>query len=137
MGVDTEKVIFKGMMDGTGEDKFSYEKIRFCTQQAADDGLQYFCADSCCIDKSSSAELQEAMNSMFLWCKNAAKCYFYLSEVSKRQRKGSGKQAIGSANVLGNQLLGQVDGSPAHSKNFLPRVQIRLDFLLRRRAFRG
>ena len=37
-----------------------------------------------CIDKSSSAELTEAMNSMFRWYCEAAKCYVYLSDVSIR-----------------------------------------------------
>jgi hypothetical protein len=35
-----------------------------------------------CIDKSSSAELSEAINSMFRWYKNAVKCYVYLSDIS-------------------------------------------------------
>src|SRR5579859_3208065 len=35
-----------------------------------------------CIDKSSSAELSETINSMFRWYHNAAKCYVYLSDVS-------------------------------------------------------
>ncbi|KAF2729050.1 hypothetical protein EJ04DRAFT_397408, partial [Polyplosphaeria fusca] len=35
-----------------------------------------------CIDKSSSAELQEAINSMFQWYHRAAKCYVYLADVS-------------------------------------------------------
>ena len=88
-GVDTEEVTFKDMIDGIGEDKSGYKKIRFCAQQAADDGLQYFWVDSCCIDKSSSAELQEAINSMFRWYQNATKCYVYLSDVSKRKLKAS------------------------------------------------
>jgi len=33
------------------------------------------------IDRSSSTELQEAINSMFRWYHNAAKCYVYLSDV--------------------------------------------------------
>jgi hypothetical protein len=37
--------------------------------------------DTCCIDKKSSAELSEAINSMFRWYKNAAVCYAYLSDV--------------------------------------------------------
>ncbi|RYP03915.1 hypothetical protein DL765_010366 [Monosporascus sp. GIB2] len=36
----------------------------------------------CCIDKSSSAELSEAINSMFKWYEKAAVCYAYLSDVS-------------------------------------------------------
>ena len=35
-----------------------------------------------CIDKSNSAELAEAINSMFRWYRNAAKCYVYLADVS-------------------------------------------------------
>jgi hypothetical protein len=38
-GVDTEEVTFKDIMDGTGEDKSGYKKIRFCAQQAADNDL--------------------------------------------------------------------------------------------------
>lgn len=37
--------------------------------------------DSVCIDKSSSAELQEAINSMFNWYAEARMCYAYLSDV--------------------------------------------------------
>jgi len=40
--------------------------------------------DSCCIDKSSSAELSEAINSMFKWYQDAQVCYAYLSDVEER-----------------------------------------------------
>src|SRR5436190_15715650 len=82
-GADGEEVTFKDLMEGTGKSKAGYQKIRFCGEQAATDGLQYFWVDTCCIDKSSSAELQEAINSMFRWYRNAAKCYVYLSDVSR------------------------------------------------------
>jgi heterokaryon incompatibility protein (HET) len=82
-GADTEEVSFKDMMDGTGKRKTGYEKIRFCAEQAGRDGLQFFWIDTCCIDKSSSAELQEAINSMFRWYRDAAKCYVYLADVSR------------------------------------------------------
>ncbi|KAI1528603.1 vegetative incompatibility protein HET-E-1, partial [Pyrenophora tritici-repentis] len=61
---------------GTG-----WNKIRFCAQQAERDGLKHFWVDSCCIDKTNSQELQEAINSMFGWYQNAKKCYVYLSDV--------------------------------------------------------
>jgi hypothetical protein len=77
-----EEVTFKDLADGTGKNKTGYDKIRFCAQQAADDSLQYFWVDTCCIDKSSSAELQEAINSMFRWYRDAVKCYVYLSDIS-------------------------------------------------------
>ena len=46
------------------------------------DGLQYFWVDTCCIDKSNSAELTEAINSMFRWYRLSTKYYVYLSDVS-------------------------------------------------------
>lgn len=38
--------------------------------------------DTCCINKSSSAELQEAINSMFNWYKSASDCYVYMEDVN-------------------------------------------------------
>ncbi|KAK1691124.1 heterokaryon incompatibility protein-domain-containing protein [Colletotrichum godetiae] len=43
--------------------------------------LDWIWIDTCCIDKSSSAELSEAINSMFEWHKRAAACYVYLDDV--------------------------------------------------------
>ena len=82
-GADTEEVTFEDLTDGTGKSKAGYNKIRFCGEQARRDDLQYIWVDTCCIDKSSSAELTEAINSMFRWYREAAKCYVYLSDVSK------------------------------------------------------
>jgi hypothetical protein len=76
-----EEVAFGDMMEGNGTSKTGYEKIRFCGEQARRDGLHYFWVDTCCIDKSSSAELSEAINSMFKWYQNAVICYVYLSDV--------------------------------------------------------
>src|SRR5438045_1524248 len=81
-GADTDEVTFRDLIDGTGKSKAGYDKIRFCAQQAANDGLQFFWVDTCCIDKSNNVELQEAINSKFRWYRNAAKCYVYLSDVS-------------------------------------------------------
>ena len=82
-GADAEEVTFENLMNGTGKDKSGYNKLRFCGEQAGRDGLRYFWVDTCCIDKSNSNELQEAINSMFRWYRNAAKCYVYLSDVSR------------------------------------------------------
>jgi hypothetical protein len=70
-------------MDDTGKDKVGYIKLRFCGEQAKRDGLQYFWVDTCCIDKSNSTELAEAINSMFSWYRDATKCYVYLPDVSR------------------------------------------------------
>jgi Heterokaryon incompatibility protein (HET) len=88
---DNQEVTFQDFMDGVGSSKVGYRKIQFCGEQAQKDGLQYFWVDSCCIDKSSSAELSEAINSMFRWYRNAAKCYIYLSDVSTAERERSSR----------------------------------------------
>jgi hypothetical protein len=41
----------------------------------------YAWIDTCCIDKSSSAELTEAINSMFNWYKESAICFAFLSDL--------------------------------------------------------
>jgi hypothetical protein len=81
-GQDHEEVTFKDLIEGTGEGKDGYRKLTFCGKQAAKDGLLYFWVDTCCIDKSSSTELSEAITSMFKWYHKADKCYIYLSDVS-------------------------------------------------------
>jgi hypothetical protein len=81
-GADQEEVTFMNLTDGTGKSKAGYCKLTFCAKRAAHDGLQFFWVDTCCIDKSSSAELSEAINSMFEWYYLANKCYVYLSDVS-------------------------------------------------------
>ncbi|KAF1968774.1 kinesin light chain [Bimuria novae-zelandiae CBS 107.79] len=58
------------------------KKLRFCAEQAAQDGLQYFWIDTCCIDRWDNNERSKAINSMFQWYRNAARCYVFLSDVS-------------------------------------------------------
>ncbi|KAH9903875.1 kinesin light chain [Xylariomycetidae sp. FL2044] len=78
-----EEVTYRDLKDGAGPSKQNYNKIRFCGNQAQRDGLEHFWVDTCCIDKSSSAELTKSINSMFKWYRNAARCYVYLDDVSK------------------------------------------------------
>lgn len=80
-GKDEEEVTFRDMEDGSGRGKKGYEKIKFCGEQAARDGLQYFWVDTCCINQRDNVELTEAINSMFRWYQNAARCYVYLADV--------------------------------------------------------
>jgi tetratricopeptide (TPR) repeat protein len=80
-GADSEEVTFEDLVKDAGKQKAGYGKIRFCAKQADLDGLKYFWVDTCCIDKSSSAEVSEAINSMFRWYREATRCYVYLSDV--------------------------------------------------------
>lgn len=82
-GSDAEEVSFSDLVNGTGKGKSGYDKIKFCGEQARRDGLQFFWVDTCCIDKSNNTELSEAINSMFRWYCNAARCYVYLADVSR------------------------------------------------------
>jgi tetratricopeptide (TPR) repeat protein len=88
-GLDTEEVTFKDVVHGTGEGKIGWDKVRFCAEQARRDGLQYFWVDTCCIDKSNHTELSGAINSMFRWYQNAARCYVYLSGISTTDYDGN------------------------------------------------
>jgi hypothetical protein len=81
-GADEDEVTFRDLIEGTGKSKIGYCKLDFCAKQTARDSLEFFWVDTCCIDKSSSAELSEAINSMFRWYRGAAKCYVCLSDVS-------------------------------------------------------
>lgn len=64
-----------------------YGKIIGACAQAQHDGLRYAWVDTCCIDKSSSAELSEAINSMYAWYKSSIVCYAFLEDVSKSKLK--------------------------------------------------
>ncbi|KAK0646922.1 heterokaryon incompatibility protein-domain-containing protein [Cercophora newfieldiana] len=58
-----------------------YRKILKLCERALQDALEYAWIDTCCIDKTSSAELSEAINSMFKWYRESAVCYAYLADV--------------------------------------------------------
>ncbi|KAI0556211.1 heterokaryon incompatibility protein-domain-containing protein [Xylaria curta] len=62
--------------------KPGFQKIIHFSQRALTKGFEYIWVDTCCINKESSAELQEAINSMFLWYQNSGACFAYLSDVS-------------------------------------------------------
>ncbi|KAK1253247.1 hypothetical protein MKX07_001324 [Trichoderma sp. CBMAI-0711] len=61
--------------------KKGYIKISGAAQLAVSRGLDYLWVDTCCIDKTSSAELSEAINSMYLWYEQSAECYAFLADV--------------------------------------------------------
>ncbi|KAI1443506.1 heterokaryon incompatibility protein-domain-containing protein [Annulohypoxylon stygium] len=62
------------------------DKIDGCCKQAITDGLEYVWVDTICIDKSSSSELSESINSMFAWYRDSQVCYAYLSDVTSELR---------------------------------------------------
>jgi hypothetical protein len=75
------EVSFQDWESGRGTEKEGYLKIMGACKQALLDKLEYVWIDTCCIDKSSSAELSEAINSMYRWYKGSTICYTYLVDV--------------------------------------------------------
>jgi hypothetical protein len=62
--------------------KAGYSKLVNSCGEARRLGYRWIWIDTCCIDKTSSAELSEAINSMFKWYQKARVCLAYLSDVS-------------------------------------------------------
>ncbi|KAI6038893.1 heterokaryon incompatibility protein-domain-containing protein [Pisolithus marmoratus] len=63
--------------------RYGYQKIIKSCELAKKDGYKWLWIDTCCIDKRSSAELSETINSMYRWYQNAQICYTYLNDVDK------------------------------------------------------
>ena len=80
-GPASSEVSYREFADGPDRTKPGYKKIEECCKQALNDGLQYVWIDTCCIDKSSSAELTEAINAMYKWYERSSICYAYLKDI--------------------------------------------------------
>ena len=85
------EILIEDVLDGNYKEKEEgYRKLRFCAEQAAQDGLWYFWIDTCCIDRWNNNERSKAINSMFQWYKNAVRCYVFLSDVSASTSTSTG-----------------------------------------------
>ena len=69
------------------------EKVRRACEIARRNGYLYIWVDSSCIDKTSSSELSEAINSMYSWYRAAHVCYAFLADVSTNGRRWGGRQS--------------------------------------------
>ncbi len=90
----SEEISFQDFLQGRGRDKAGFKKVLRCCELARCEGYQYLWVDTCCIDKSSSSELSEAINSMFMWYERASICYAYLADV---EHGGGSMQEISAA----------------------------------------
>jgi hypothetical protein len=70
--------------------KKGYPKIEQTCRIALQESLGYAWVDTCCINKSSSAELTEAINSMYEWYERSAICYAFLSDLNPSVTKDEG-----------------------------------------------
>ncbi|KIJ04445.1 hypothetical protein PAXINDRAFT_22265 [Paxillus involutus ATCC 200175] len=68
----------KTMPTGPGFEKL----LEFCKKARDDYGCAYAWSDTCCINKESSTELEEAIRSMYRWYKDAYVCIVHLAQMS-------------------------------------------------------
>ncbi|KAF7547413.1 hypothetical protein G7Z17_g7756 [Cylindrodendrum hubeiense] len=82
-GADDSEVLYTEYLQQqpTTKSKAGYLKIQKTCNEAKKRCLNYVWIDTCCIDKTSSAELSEAINSMFRWYEAAEVCFAYLDDV--------------------------------------------------------
>ena len=79
---ENDEVSFWDMQDlAVASTMKGFAKIQRSCDHARGDGYDYVWVDTCCINKESSAELSEAINSMYRWYKASAVCYAFLSDV--------------------------------------------------------
>ncbi|KAG1908047.1 uncharacterized protein F5891DRAFT_1169157 [Suillus fuscotomentosus] len=64
-------------------------KLQSFCQIARDAGYFWAWMDTCCIDKSNNVELQESVNSMFVWYRHSALTIVYLSDVPPSSQPGA------------------------------------------------
>lgn len=80
-----DEVLLADVHNGTCDKKPAYSKLEKAMERAMLDGWGWLWIDTCCIDKTSSVELSEAINSMYAYYKNSQKCYVYLADVESEK----------------------------------------------------
>lgn len=76
-----DEVTFKDYIKGRRTGSLGHQKILAFQEVARSRGIHLIWIDTVCIDKRSSSELTEAINSMYRWYENCVECYAYLSDV--------------------------------------------------------
>lgn len=85
---EEEEVTFRNYIAGSFTTMKGYRKIEATCRLARDAGIGYAWVDTCCIDKSSSVELTESINSMYRWYERSTVCYVYLSDLPETMSLG-------------------------------------------------
>lgn len=96
--------LVNGISDTSIRSKEGWKKLQWCRQQAVRDGYQYVWADTICIDKSSSQELTESINSMYRWYEKAECCYVYLHDMPDQDPITAGAEHCASSVLRGWNL---------------------------------
>ncbi|KAJ8595030.1 hypothetical protein M405DRAFT_871979 [Rhizopogon salebrosus TDB-379] len=64
-------------------------KLQSFCRTARDADYRWAWADTCCIDQTNNVEVQESVNSMFVWYRHAALTVVYLSDVPPSSKSGA------------------------------------------------
>lgn len=83
-----DEVTFADYADAAAQNGNRFRKIRHLCSRALADDLNFAWIDTCCIDKTNSVELSEAINSMFTWYMDSAICYVFLADYHGPQGLG-------------------------------------------------
>lgn len=67
-------------LEDSARAKGGFDKISKTCELAKESNIPYAWVDTCCIDKSSSAELTEAINSMYDYYRRSEICYVYIDD---------------------------------------------------------
>ena len=97
-----DEVSYQDFIAGVDHDAARFKKIVDCCNIAQSQGFEWRWIDTYCIDKRSSAELSEAINSMFAWYKRSAVCYAFLSDLVGQQ--DNVLQSVEDMRVVSNEL---------------------------------
>ena len=81
---EEDEVSYKDVMKGRNLEAAGWTKVRQCCSFVRRVGFQWVWIDTCCIDKRSSSELAESINSMYKWYQGAEMCFVYLADVQCR-----------------------------------------------------
>jgi hypothetical protein len=79
-----EEFLFSDVQNGSVSSKKRVAEVLGCCAKADEQGFEWILIDTCCIDKSSSAELSETINSMFEWYQGSRVCYAFLDDLRPR-----------------------------------------------------
>jgi hypothetical protein len=89
-----QEISLQELVAGAEHEKDGYTKIEEFCSLARSEGYSHGWCDTCCIDKTSSAELSEAINSMYRWYEESEVCYAYLADVGKKACWGNGAESF-------------------------------------------
>lgn len=87
--------------------KKGFRKIVSGARLARRHGFDYVWIDTCCIDKTSSTELSEAINSMYQWYKDSSICYAYLADVKPTKEENCTTARLAFARAASSARVGR------------------------------